>query len=64
MFDDLWQMTACLATFARVWRCADEDIFAEDCSVNPIYRRKLIGELAQLLNDARRAEDLASEFGW
>jgi hypothetical protein len=64
MFDDLWQMTACLATFARVWRGAGEDIFAEDYSVNPLFRRELIGELAQLLGDARRAEDLADEFGW
>lgn len=63
IFADILEMAACLGTIGQVWDEAGEDIFMEDCSVNPVHRARLIERLAPLIG-ASEAGDIAELFDW
>ena len=63
IFADILEMAACLGTIGQVWDEAGEDIFMEDCSVNPVHRARLIERLAPLIG-ASEAGDIADLFDW
>jgi hypothetical protein len=66
LFDDIFQMAACLGTIGQVWDEAGDEIFTDedDCEVDPVHRQRLIERLAPLLGGTDAAEDIADTFGW
>ncbi|RQO59452.1 hypothetical protein DBV14_07020 [Variovorax sp. KBW07] len=64
MFADISQMAACLGTIGQFVEEADEALFLDDYSVDPVQRARLVEQLAPLLGGADEAELILDDFGW
>ncbi len=64
IFPDIITMTACLATIGSVYNEAEDDLWTEDESVNPVFRAILETRLAAILGSESAATALADLFEW